>query len=253
MTNWWIIFIVAVLIISILSRSATVKGCFGELMVRFALSFLPQKKYIRLDDILLRENDETHQIDHIVISRYGIFVIETKNYKGWIFGTEAQHQWTQSIYGKKYHFENPIIQNRGHICALNALLQKNGVDGVIDAFHSIVTFPGDCELKNHPAGVIKWGALSKTIKTFSVEEVLQQETVDKIVQIIKDANHTSMKDRAFHVQSVRQKRAQAQKNDAISKYKNTCPRCGAPLVLRKGKYGSFYGCSRYPKCRYTRK
>ena len=54
------------------------KGCFGERMVRFALSFLPQKKYIRLDDILLRENDETHQIDHIVISPIRYFCYRNK-------------------------------------------------------------------------------------------------------------------------------------------------------------------------------
>ena len=63
------------------------------------------------------------QIDHVVVSIYGIFVIETKNYSGWIFGDENSQYWAQVIYKTKNRFYNPILQNRGHIKALQGLLQ----------------------------------------------------------------------------------------------------------------------------------
>jgi DNA topoisomerase-1 len=31
-----------------------------------------------------------------------------------------------------------------------------------------------------------------------------------------------------------------------------CPLCGGELLLRKGRFGEFIGCSNFPKCRYTR-
>ena len=75
-------------------------GKFGEKRVARKLDWL-SKEYITLNDILLPTNYGTTQIDHIVVSPYGIFVIETKNYKGWIFGHENSEEWKQSLFGKK--------------------------------------------------------------------------------------------------------------------------------------------------------
>lgn len=60
----------------------------------------------------------TTQIDHIVVSIHGIFVIETKNYKGWIYGNSNNEYWTQNIYGNKYSLYNPLLQNKNHIKSL---------------------------------------------------------------------------------------------------------------------------------------
>ena len=66
--------------------------------------------------ILIDNNGKSHQIDHIEIRQNGIFCIETKNYIGWIFGSENQDKWTQSLYnGKKHQFVNPLKQNKSHI------------------------------------------------------------------------------------------------------------------------------------------
>ena len=54
------------------------------------------REYYRLNNITLPlANGGSTQIDHIIVSVHGIFVIETKNYKGWIYGNEKQRQWTQ--------------------------------------------------------------------------------------------------------------------------------------------------------------
>ena len=71
---------------------------------------------------------------------FGIFSIETKNYKGQIYGSESSAKWTQNIYGHKYSFMNPIYQNYAHVKALNALLQSHGYENI--PVFSIVTFPG---------------------------------------------------------------------------------------------------------------
>lgn len=94
-------------------------GKFGEKRVARKLDWL-SKEYTTLNDILLPTHYGTTQIDHIVVSPYGIFVIETKNYKGWIFGHENSEEWKQSLLGKKrfwgwsseqHKFRNPIRQN----------------------------------------------------------------------------------------------------------------------------------------------
>lgn len=90
-------------------------GSGGEGRVARRLAKLPQEDYQTVNDIMLPTVDgETTQVDHVVVSRYGIFVIETKDYNGWIFGGENQRIWTQSFMGgrwsgpQKFHFQNPI-------------------------------------------------------------------------------------------------------------------------------------------------
>ena len=112
-----------------------------------------------LISVIVPARNGTTQIDHVVVSPYGIFVVETKNYKGWIFGSADQAQWTQSIYGKKNRFQNPLRQNYRHIKCLSDYL-----DLPEDRFHSVVFFIGDCKLKTDlPANVMTSG-LSGYIK-----------------------------------------------------------------------------------------
>ena len=92
--------IIFVAIIYLQINSAKIKGKIGEKTVSFILGKLGPE-YKPYNDVLIRNGDWTSQIDHIVISPFGIFVIETKNYKGWIYGGANQVQWTQNIWGKK--------------------------------------------------------------------------------------------------------------------------------------------------------
>jgi hypothetical protein len=131
------IFILLVIAVSYL-QSPSVKGKLGESNVNRAIhKKLNKNEYHLLKDVTLPIFNHTTQIDHIVVSRYGIFVIETKNMKGWIFGGQRQKNWTQSIYKKKYQFQNPLRQNYKHI---KTLAQK--LDLAEDKFHSIIVFTG---------------------------------------------------------------------------------------------------------------
>ena len=85
---------------------------------------LDSEHYKVLDDLMLpsRGNTNTTQIDHIVVSDFGIFCIETKSYSGWIFGNARQQHWTQVLYRYKKKFYNPLRQNYAHIKAVEAIV-----------------------------------------------------------------------------------------------------------------------------------
>ena len=85
-----------------------IKGIIGESRVSRKLENLNHEEFKVLNDVLLNTSNGFSQIDHIVISIYGIFVIETKNYTGWIHGNENSEYWIQTIYKKKTKFRNPI-------------------------------------------------------------------------------------------------------------------------------------------------
>lgn len=131
--------------------------------------------YHALNNVTIMVGDgSTTQIDHVIVSRHGIFVIEAKNMKGWIFGNEKDAQWTQSLPGgRKFRFQNPLRQNYRHTKVLSEFL---GIDHGL--FHSIVMFWGECTFKTlMPGNVLNTGytgyIMSKTAVLFSDSEVLQ--------------------------------------------------------------------------------
>jgi len=219
------------------------RGKTGELSVNVRLQLLPSDEYKVINDLLIGNNGRTSQIDHVVVSEYGIFVIETKNYMGWIYGGNYSENWTQNIYGNKREFRNPILQNQGHVRALKHLLP----DCPYDVFIPIVTFSGRATLKvstNEP--VVYWSRLQRTILSYTTKQ-MTPEKVQQIYQVLLSANLDSNKDRKQHVKYV--KSTVMRNEQAVSSYR--CPQCGGKLVLRNGKYGQFYGCQNYPDCRYT--
>lgn len=150
--------LIALLILTRLLRSAHIKGWLGERAVARALSRLDPATYTSFHDLYLPRPDGqgTTQIDHIVVSPFGIFVIETKNHRGWIFGSEKQAEWTQQIYKPKNPFQNPLHQNHLHVRALMGFL-----DLPQSAFHSVVFFVGDCQFKTPmPPNVLDRGLRS---------------------------------------------------------------------------------------------
>jgi len=90
--------ILPIILVLIFFKSPFGKGLLGEILVNFTINMrLDKQKYHLLKNITLPTDNGTTQIDHVVISQYGIFVIETKNMRGWIFGNEHQKTWTQKI------------------------------------------------------------------------------------------------------------------------------------------------------------
>ena len=221
------------------------KGKRGEKVVSVLLSRLPKDEYRIINDLLLQNGGYSTQIDHVVVSPYGVFVIETKNYKGKIYGGENSENWTQKLYRKKYHLRNPLWQNRGHITAIRELLEAN--ERI--PFYSIVAFSNRARLRvDRSLPVMHWWSIVPYIKRFK-QPVLSDSSVRDIYQTLITANITDRKSKREHVKSVRQK--QRARDKAVAN--GICPLCGGELVRRSGQYGRFYGCSNYPRCKYILK
>ena len=239
----YLVIIIPILIIILLKILIPYKGALGEKRVASILKRLPEDRYKVINNLLINNNGFTSQIDHVVISVYGIFVIETKAHKGWIYGSESSDYWTQNIYGKKYQLRNPIHQNYGHIKALKQLLHEYPTLRYI----SIVAFSREASLgvsSNVP--VIYWNQIRSVIEQFE-NRIMNEDQVQMIYDAILTSNIDSKENRKQHVRSVRA--TIRNREEIISSGK--CPRCRGTLVKRQGKYGTFYGCSNYPKCKYT--
>lgn len=229
-------------------KMPAIKGRIGEKSVSLTLSALPKDEYIILNDLMLRNGNSTTQIDHIVISVYGIFVIETKNYKGWIFGNSNRDYWTQNIWGNKYSFYNPIFQNQSHIRFLKKkfdIIREKEIyiyPIVVFLHASKLHLSGDCEC------VLWRNELNTFIKSHR-QNVLTFDECASIASSLVNNNITNQKERAEHKANVNT--AKLYHDNFI--HNRCCPLCGGKLIHRTGKYGNFYGCSNYPECRYTSK
>ena len=139
----------------------------GEGEVRRALAaYFPSSDYHLLNNVTLPMDDGTTQIDHILVSRYGIFVLESKHYTGWLFANSGAAQWTQVLYKKHYKFQNPVHQNRKHVLAVAGLLDFLSNEYI----HSCVVFTGDATFKTpRPDGVHSLGELKRHIESFKTE------------------------------------------------------------------------------------
>lgn len=196
------LFFVAILISL---KNPTVKGSIGEWQVKRRLKGLNEEEYIVLHDLLLPYEEGTTQIDHVVISTVGIFVIETKNYKGWIFGKERQKYWKQVIYKKKYNFLNPVMQNFAHLTAIQSLL-KETYQG---PYYSLIVFSNEATLKNieissNHVKVIYMSGLLKTIKTYQ-QKVIIPYRVRQIALTLTNTDIQDKQSRKLHVQEIKNK------------------------------------------------
>jgi hypothetical protein len=146
----------------------------GEATVRKIVkaNFEPPEFHL-LNNITLPVQDGTTQIDHILISTKGVFVIETKNYSGWIFANKKSRQWTRVHFRVKNQFQNPIYQNYKHVKVIQDLLEFVPKEQI----HSIVVFTGTAEFKTTmPEGAIQHNQLGDYIRAFQ-EDVLSANRV----------------------------------------------------------------------------
>lgn len=202
---------------------------------------LDPKVYRRVHNVILPARGGTTQIDHVLLSIYGLFVIETKNMDGWIFGSAEQDIWTQQLFKRKFKFQNPLRQNYRHTRCLSEFL---GLDHRL--LHSVIFFIGDAELKTPLPKNVLTGGLSKYIRSFT-EPILTPAQVMEIEQQLRELKAECTLNRSDHVKSLRERYASV----------TTCPKCGGTLKKRVAKKGAmagnaFYGCANYPKCRYTK-
>ena len=104
-------------------RFRTFQNSGEELVSRVLRSHFGPPDYHLMNHITIRMEDGTTQVDHILVSRFGVFVIETKDYKGWIFANAADATWTQVLFRRRFKFQNPIFQNKRHVRAVQGLLE----------------------------------------------------------------------------------------------------------------------------------
>lgn len=231
-------------ILAVVLKSPWFKGVMGELIVNLsAKHLLDQNRYRLIKNVTLPAGDGTTQIDHVIVSVYGVFVVETKNMKGWIFGGQHQKQWTQKIFKHASKFQNPLHQNYKHVKALEQLL---GLEE--SQLHSVVVFIGNSTFKTPmPDNVTRGFGYVGYIKS-KTEPVIAEAQVDEIVSQIESGRYprtySTHRQHVKHVKSIVEA-----KKEAVA-----CPKCGSDMVLRESKKGEhrgqkFWGCSRFPGCR----
>lgn len=218
------------------------RGWFGEKKTAATMWLsLHDHTYQRFHDVYVPTFNGTAQIDHLIVSKYGLFIVETKNHTGWIFGDERSSQWTQSLYQKKYRFQNPLRQTYRQKKALAAYFD-------IDEryIETVVYFVGDCKLKTQlPANVLVSG-LGRYIKRFN-RVVFSESEVDALVIKVRHHQENNTTTNRQHVQALR------------TRHRSTtiCPRCGSALIKRVARSGpnagrEFLGCESFPKCRFVK-
>lgn len=255
-------------------------GTVGELYAKDALQPLAGHKQFVSNCYVPKydpKSDETTftEIDLILLHESGIYVIESKNFSGRIFGSEGDRNWTQSLPGRgkkrTYSFYNPIRQNKGHLNCLKKYLDLGS--GV--PCYSVVVFSDRCELRKIPPAngeyfIVQRKDLLQTVQknAKTAGRRLTREEIDTLYRRLYPLTQRSEAEKALHTETVRQK----QKKTATSKpapipaapkavepppkqEERICPRCGGKLVVRPVQKGEragklIWGCSNYPKCRF---
>ena len=243
-----ILIFVIIVVIAVLWKLRD-KGKIGENKVSRALCANLDKEYCFLNDVIIPDNiGGTTQIDHIVLSPYGIFVIETKNLKGWIFGNTDSKMWMQQIFNEKHQFYNPIKQNYKHIACLKKLTnlpQKY--------FFPVIVFVGDSSIRTInelPDYVTESRREMLCYIKSCTQKILDDNTLSTVYNIIESLRLENSKENTRnHVQHVRD-----MMSGQISREIPLCPCCGREMVKRQAKYGknagqTFWGCPNYPACR----
>ena len=203
-TFWWLV-LVLIIITLIKFFKPFLKGKLGEFAVSTHVKlYLDKQNYSLLNDCtLLDEQNQTTQIDHILLSPFGIFVIETKNYKGWIFGSERQKNWTQKIYKKSYKFQNPLHQNYKHQKVLEYVL-ADIVDA--DQIHSVIVFMPDCEFKTTmPSNVFRGAGWIDYVKQFKQTTIPPMKLKRIQYRLEKEILEKSWQTNRQHVQNLKDK------------------------------------------------
>ncbi len=211
-----IVLLVIVLRKNGITRS-NIRGNVGEWQVANILKQLNPEQFVVLNDIMFEKQQTTAneiattQIDHIVVSIYGIFVVETKNYAGKIYGTEKSQKWQYYSHGNKYEFYNPLKQNYKHTKTLQDILMRNaqaiGIVGTDFLIYPIIAFSGNAEIRVKVAGadVVYFGNVPEAIRSHCTQPVLTKQQVDSIVICIIYHNVNSDEKKQEHINNIRQK------------------------------------------------
>jgi restriction system protein len=197
--------------------------------------------YHHFKNLILPTSRGTSEIDHLIVSRFGLFVIELKDRSGWIYGDENEAFWTAVHFKKKFKFQNPIHQNFGHLKALEEVL---GIG--LRQMYSIIVFRGRCRFMTPvPQNVFfrscsSWVARRKDV-------VFEDPEVQRALSVLREKAISGRFAASNHATSVQERYASTVK----------CPKCGGQLMERVARAGPmpgsrFLGCSNFPSCKFVR-
>lgn len=187
------------------------KGNYGEFLTFSYLEKLYGHHKLMTNLYVPNEDGTTTEIDLIMLSETGIYVFESKNYSGWIFGDEKNKYWTQTLQNRqKNRFFNPIWQNKGHINALKSVLDLDNDN----LYKSYIIFSERCTLKkinvtSPNVKVIKRNELIKTIKK-DIESSGKIMTVEEVNQLYSKLQKYACADervKKAHVDNIQMKRS----------------------------------------------
>jgi restriction system protein len=194
------------LVVVMILKSPWFKGWLGELQINLITRlFLSEKIYHLIKNVTIPADGGTTQIDHVIVSIFGIFVVETKNMKGWIFGKEKDTYWTQKIFRQSHKFQNPLRQNYKHTKTLSEVL---GIPD--DKMRSIVVFTGDSTFKTEvPENVTTPRGYIRYIRSQN-KSVLTEGEVKQVIKLIGEKRLApGLKTHFQHVNHVKDRRNQA--------------------------------------------
>ncbi len=175
-----IVICLAMVFIAITQLKST-RGWWGEWTVHCILKFLPKEYYV-YNDVRVYVNGRKCQIDHLVISPYGIFVVETKSYLGVTSGSSNDKKLTRMVLGKRYLIGNPLIQNQYHLDMLSLKLQN--VPGFNDQWlKSVIVFCFGSRFKlfDKPDNVIMFYSLYPYIRKYK-NEIISDTSLKEITR-----------------------------------------------------------------------
>lgn len=179
------------------------RGDTGENIIEYDLINLHFYKKI-LRNLYIPYNGGTSEIDLIMLTEFGIYVIESKNYSGWIFGNENNKNWTVSYNrNTKEKLYNPIWQNNTHIKALTNYLQitDNGIN-------SLIIFGGGAELKKVPQNIPTRQIIYdyQIIDMFDYEitkpKIFTVDYIEKLYSLLEPTTHVTEDVRQQHIADV---------------------------------------------------
>ncbi|USG67340.1 NERD domain-containing protein [Brevibacillus ruminantium] len=219
------------------------KGELGEYKVTIQLDQMP-KEYRHLSDLLLpnpKAKSGYSQIDHILVTPYAIFIIETKNYSGEIKGGREDKHWTVN---KRFKMLNPFYQNYGHIESIRSIIQVEK-----EHFVSLVSFTRRCTFSVDPE-LRKIGSNDLIVYDIELTEFIQRkinrlrelnkehrftaEQIESMYELLKRENITDSKARASHVEGLKSGGKLTDKNHAVTEH--TCVDCGKTVTEKIAKF-----------------
>ena len=238
------IFVLVIALVGVFLSTPIMRGKIGELKISLLLKSITKKyngKVIN-DVIILDENNKSSQIDHVFFHTSGIYVIETKNYSGRIYGKEDQKEWTQVLaFGNsKNKLYNPLFQNYTHLVRLEKVF------GNIKTLNSCVVFVKGNINYIEANNVYTPYSLKRFILNNINDTIYTENEINDLYNKLLEYKLNPVKTTKEHVEDIKIMRTNIDSN--------ICPNCNIPLVLRTSKTGNkFYGCSNYPRCKFIKK